>query len=104
MEDNTWNNFYEKQAQGEVPYNSQFYLIDDIKPEVKDNPVQFVTPTAQQVEQAKTKMKKRVFTRPRKMTKKRKQNVGKKMRRTRKVMKRIKKKRTAKKGYKRARR
>lgn len=109
MEDNQWNSFYEKQAQGQIPYNNQFYLIDEPVPEQKSAPVQLVTPTAQQVEQAKSEMKKKIS---RKIPK-RKKTSTKKLKPRKKPLKRLSKnkritkrkgRKTSKKTYKRRKR
>ena len=59
-----WIDFFKKMGQGKIAYNKKFYCIDNSMPEYQDPqhggalpPIQLVTPTQQQIEQAKLEIK-----------------------------------------------
>lgn len=62
-EDQRWIDFYDKMGDGKIPYNSKFYLIDDYTSpqEGCGTPsLQIVSPTQQQVEQARMQLKRNI--------------------------------------------
>ena len=104
-EDLRWLNFFERQANGEIPYNPQSYFIDAPVQEGSSQPVQLVTPTEQQVEMAKSQLK-RNLAKPKsrdqrkKIIKKKKPQKGGKKKATKGKKKQTTKKRKPQKGGK----
>lgn len=91
-----WQSFYERQAKGEIPYNREFYIIDQPVQVGSAATVQLVTPTEQQVEQARSAVKHKLAAKPKVIAvKRRKKKVLKGGRKP------IKKRKTEKKTIKR---
>ena len=63
--------FFDNMAEGKIPYNSKMYVVDDYTPPCTESDVdqqgaaalKLVTPTQQQVEQAKVQLKRNVIAR-----------------------------------------
>ena len=97
--------FFKKMAQGKIPHQSQFYCIDNYMPEYQENQtgsampnITLVTPTQQQVEQAKMELQRNAVERmvPQKRITKRKvqrKRTATKAVKRRKVNKKVSKKR-----------
>ena len=69
-EEQQWINFYDKMADGKIPYNPQFYRIDDFdQPDLQEGSAEsnltMVSPTEAQVNQAKMQLKRKIATTPR---------------------------------------
>ena len=58
-EDLRWINFYERQGNGDIPYNTQSYFIDPPM-EGCAQPIQLVTPSEQQIEMAKSELRRKL--------------------------------------------
>ena len=64
--DKMWETFYNNMAEGKIPYNAKMYNVEEYgsapEPLQEGNaaPVQLVTPTQMQVEQAKVQLKQRI--------------------------------------------
>lgn len=118
MENNSddlrWINFFERQGNGEIQYNPNSYFVDAPVQEGSSQPVQLVTPTEQQVEMAKSELKRTIKKiKPKRKPIRRKpkpQKGGKKVKRLQKKKRTAKsqtggkkrKRKPAKKGYKRS--
>lgn len=72
--DLVWQNFYERQARGEIPYEHEYYVVDRPVQEGSAS-VQLVTPTEQQVQQARAAVKNNIKKRVIRPVKKRKSNT-----------------------------
>ena len=61
-EDKKWMKFFDMMREGRIPYKSDFYVIEDYIPNTNNQQgsmeptIQLVTPTQQQVEQAKLQL------------------------------------------------
>ena len=58
-EDQKWINFYERMANGDIPYNTSSYFVEGSSTTNQEGcgPIQLVTPTEQQIEMAKSQLK-----------------------------------------------
>ena len=88
-QDIKWIEFYQRMGKGEIPYNASSYYIANTSQEGSSAPsIKLVTPTEQQIEMAKSQVKKQ-------NTKKRKKQKPRK-KRVKKRVKKIKKRKTYK--------
>lgn len=55
-----WQSFFERQIAGNIPYNSKFYVVDQPVQVGGGIKVQLVSPTEQQVEQARSAVKRKL--------------------------------------------
>ena len=61
-EDKKWMMFFDMMREGRIPYKSDFYVVEDYIPNTNNQQgsmeptIQYVTPTQQQVEQAKLQL------------------------------------------------
>ena len=120
-EQRKWIDFFKKMAQGKIAHQAKFYCIDDCMPEYQNQQkggavpkIQLVTPTQQQIEQAKAELKRttvekmippkrrRILKTKRRIVAqtKRKRKAKKVIKKTRKVTKAGKKRKTVKKAQK----
>ena len=95
-EDKRWIDFYDKMGDGKIPYNSRFYVIDDYPSPPQegsgDPPVQFVSPTQQQVDQARLQLKRNLTSKVKPVKKKKRRMTGGKAKRKTKPKAKPKKK------------
>lgn len=92
-EDYKWIQFYERMANGDIPYNTSSYFIEGTTQE-GSGPLTLVTPTEQQVEMAKSQLKqnlKRAHSASRTVKRKRRKRTAGSMKRRRKTQKKTKK-------------
>ena len=62
-EQKQWIEFYDRMADGKIPYNSNVYFVDDyISQEGGASNVQLITPTQSQVQQARMQLKRKIVS------------------------------------------
>lgn len=87
-----WEDFCERQAAGQIPFNNDFYLLDQPIQDNSGQHVQLISPTAQQVEQAKSAIKLNIIKRKSKQRGGKTTYKGKQKRTKNRKIKRLKKK------------
>ena len=100
--DHLWQNFFQRQVAGHIPFNSKFYIVDQPVQVGSGTGVQIVSPTEKQVEQARSAVKHKLKEQRPKLVKRRK-IVKKKQKGGKKTKKKqpIKKRKATKKKVKR---
>lgn len=101
-EEQQWINFYDKMAEGKIPYSPQFYQIDDYSQSdpqegSAESNITLVSPTEAQVNQAKMQLKRKIALTPRPVKRRRISKVKKGKRKVKRYTKTKKAKKTVRK-------